>query len=100
MFRLCLDSIFQPHYEVSKASSYFIYDNLFEINRFELVFDSNYDEDKGYIEWCQAMGNKVYADDNDVFENDGEEVEVEIWLVKESRRRKGLIFCILLLFVD
>jgi hypothetical protein len=30
------------------------------------------------MEWCHGLEEKVYADDNDVFDNDGEEVEVEI----------------------
>ncbi len=64
MFRLCLDTVFQPNQEVSKASSYFIYDNLFDINRFELVFDSNYDENEDYMSHCQKLEEKVYADDN------------------------------------
>jgi hypothetical protein len=52
-------------------SSYFIYDNFFEINRFELIFDSLLDKDEEWENHCKKMGDVVYADDDEVFDNDG-----------------------------
>jgi hypothetical protein len=42
-----------------------------DINRFELIFDSNYDENEEWMDYCRQLEEKVYADDNEVFENDG-----------------------------
>lgn len=45
MFRLTLDPIFRPDINVSKHYSYFLYDNVFEKNKFTLIFDSLFDSD-------------------------------------------------------
>ncbi len=79
MFRLSLDPLFRPNESLSRHSSYFLYDNVFETNKFQLIFDSLFDSDFEWEEICLKGKNVVYEDEDEVFDSNGFEVEVVDW---------------------
>ena len=81
LFRIAIDPIFQPSQNNPPRNlACYIPENIIERNRFELIFDSLYDRNEIWEQFSlERSQNKVYEDENEEFESDGELIKIDDW---------------------
>ena len=75
---MAVDPVFQASSEISKMTSYYMYEQCLDSTRFTLIFDSQSDRDINWEQFTQRYKEKEYEDDTTLFEGDGEEVNTDV----------------------